>query len=241
MRDEIDILNIRLQELSDHVDIFVIVEANKTFAGQDKSFYAETVISQYSKEIRYVKVVDLPEMINNDRWPLEYYQRNAIMRGLEDMRDDDVVMISDVDEIWDPGVFERIPYCLEQIPYCFEQMPINIYLNLMKSKPSRWFGTLALFGKHLRHETPQQWRLKKDVFKKEGIGGWHFSWIGDSVELQNKMQSCCHVECDNEQFLITLMNQRRDLLNMEIVDINKLPKSIQNNIEYFKQKGLICG
>ncbi len=97
--NELDLLEIRLHELSEKVDYFVIVEADKTFTGIQKEFLIEKNINRYKKfknQIIYIKL-NLPKF--NSAWEAEYFQRNAIIKGLKNCKDEDIIMISDVDEI----------------------------------------------------------------------------------------------------------------------------------------------
>ena len=47
--NEFEILDLRFMTLYDHVDYFVIVEANKTHTGKPKEFHLETKKEQYAK------------------------------------------------------------------------------------------------------------------------------------------------------------------------------------------------
>ncbi|NQU73263.1 MAG: hypothetical protein HQ547_00945, partial [Candidatus Omnitrophica bacterium] len=105
--NEIDLLKIRLEELKDSVDKFVLVEAAKTFAKREKPLYFQEYkheFSEYLDRIVYQMVDDVPKKRLTgwgSRWDREAHQRNCISRAL--MRcncdDDDIILISDVDEI----------------------------------------------------------------------------------------------------------------------------------------------
>ena len=100
--NELDLLELRLNILNDKVDFFVLVEASKTHSGEDKDLIFERNKKRFDRfldKIIHIKIDDMPELINGNRWILENFQRNAIMRGLSDCKDDDVVIISDLDEI----------------------------------------------------------------------------------------------------------------------------------------------
>lgn len=100
--NELDLLEIRLNELDPVVDYFVLVEATKTFSGKQKPLYYNEnrkLFSQFSDRIIHVVVDDMPTVINNNRWPLETFQRKCIWRGLHSCVSNDIVLISDVDEI----------------------------------------------------------------------------------------------------------------------------------------------
>ena len=98
--NEIDLLELRLNELWDVVDVFVIVEAKKTFTGKRKPMCLpdnEERLAKYIHKIRYVVVEDFPDGMSN--WGKEEYQRNAIKKGLSDVLPDDILIFSDLDEI----------------------------------------------------------------------------------------------------------------------------------------------
>src|SRR5262249_13456041 len=102
--NELDILELRLRELSDVVDQFVLVEATTTHSGQDKPLFFEDNKERFSaweSQIVHHVVDDLPRTSN--RWLPENVQRKRIGDALASLRhplgDDDLVLISDVDEI----------------------------------------------------------------------------------------------------------------------------------------------
>ena len=104
--DEDLLLDLRLNILNDFVDFFVIVEGNKTWQNNSKKLKFD--INKYSKfknKIKYIKVEDLPE--GEDPYKRENFQRNSILRGLSNADDEDIIMISDLDEIPNPKVLSN--------------------------------------------------------------------------------------------------------------------------------------
>ncbi len=108
--NELDLLEVRLHELHEIVDRFVIVEANLTFSGNPKPFYfAENrnAFSRYADKIIYVGIEfpedDLRPRLNTRAgdltWAREHFQRNQISRGLTEASPDDLIIVGDVDEI----------------------------------------------------------------------------------------------------------------------------------------------
>jgi len=95
-------LEIRLHELDPLVDQFVVVEATTTFSGEPKPLYFARHRDRFAPfldRIRHVVVEDMPAVTDGNRWPLEIHQRRCIVRGLTGSVDDDIVIISDADEI----------------------------------------------------------------------------------------------------------------------------------------------
>ncbi len=82
--NEIELLELRLKTLSDAVDYFVLVEANKSHAGEDKEFHFENNknrVAEYLDKIIHVKVYDMPG--SDNAWDREGHQRNCIVRGMQ--------------------------------------------------------------------------------------------------------------------------------------------------------------
>ena len=104
--NELDLLEIRLNELDDVVDYFVLVEANRTFQNNHKPYYFDENkerFSQFLPKIIHIKLDKYPlfiPIINPfTPWKLEIYQRNSILQGLKNCEKEDIILISDVDEI----------------------------------------------------------------------------------------------------------------------------------------------
>ena len=107
--DEDLVLDIRLNTLGDTVDKFVIVEATKNHAGEDKKLnFKIQNFKKFQKKINYIIVDDLPLNVKSPKkgWhenhARDQFQRNAIQRGYKGFNDEDLIMISDIDEIPNP-------------------------------------------------------------------------------------------------------------------------------------------
>lgn len=107
---EFELLELRLKSLYNVVDYFVIVEASKTQSGFDKPFFFyenRNRFADYLPKIRNIMLNVNMEIGLND-WSVENGQRNAIMNGLEDTDPEDLIFISDLDEIPDPNIVNRL-------------------------------------------------------------------------------------------------------------------------------------
>ena len=105
--NELEILAIRLNEMSPVVDRFVLVEAKRTYQGQPKPLYYNDnkyLFKQYQKKLIHI-VTDFPDNIPNyypkksAAWRREYFQRDQIALGLKSAKKNDLVIVADVDEI----------------------------------------------------------------------------------------------------------------------------------------------
>lgn len=204
--NEIELLEIRLNELDSVVDKFVIVEATKTHSGVSRELCFnenDERIKPFLNKIIYVPI-DFPEdldinyiknyihlehvKLNPDAWLREIYQRNSILKGLKEANPNDIIMISDVDEIPDKKKIYKIKD--ENKNYAFEQNFYYYYLNVINVS-EKWIGTKITFFKNLA--SPQDLRYSKD-YELVKNGGWHFSYLGGIEKIRNKIDSFAHQE-----------------------------------------------
>lgn len=98
--NEFELLKMRLEELNEVVDYFVIVESVETQRGDSKPLYFNEnrhLFEKYLSKIIHVVVDERhPEM---ELWARENFQRNCIVRGLQNCQPADIIIISDLDEI----------------------------------------------------------------------------------------------------------------------------------------------
>lgn len=146
--NEIELLELRLNLLNEIVDYFVIVEADKTYKNEEKPFNFERNSSFFKKflnKIIYVKMYDLPDIdcsVSREVWDLEFFQRNGIMRGLDGCNREDIVIISDVDEIPNPKILQKIIYGKEAIALQFDKRMLKRIQHFFKW-PKVLFRTLS--------------------------------------------------------------------------------------------------
>ena len=125
--DELEILDIRLNTLNKFVDKFIIVESKTNHQGNEKKVNFN--INQFKKfkdKINYFLIDKIPSYYSS--WEIESYQRNYISNGLNSCEENDVIIISDIDEI--PNL-ERFNFNkMKRKFYSFEQAHFMYKLNL---------------------------------------------------------------------------------------------------------------
>ena len=104
--DEEHILDLRLNILNEFVDFFVFVESTTDHQGKPKKLnFDSKKFKKFNKKIVYIIVDDTAEAIKKPHVGgeslVEQHQRNSIMRGLKKCHDNDLIILSDVDEIPD--------------------------------------------------------------------------------------------------------------------------------------------
>lgn len=107
--NEIDILKIRLNVLKDVVDKVVLSESTTTFSGKSKPLYFEEnkeLFKKFEDKIIHVIVDDTP--MDCDAFKRDSHQKCAVMRGLVEAKEDDIIIFSDVDEIPNPDTLREL-------------------------------------------------------------------------------------------------------------------------------------
>lgn len=211
---ELDLLELRLADLYEKVDHFVIVESNTTFQNTPKPFYFEQNKERYSQwldKIIHIRVDNMPQDPNP--WINERFQRNQIMQGLANANPTDLVIISDVDEIPRAGAVDYMR-ASDQTIFAMRMPIYNFKFNYMKDNPDRYniWGMVArrsVFNdiepdvfRSLRFqfmEAPYQ--FKNDGCEVVEHGGWHFGYLGTDEQLRDKAKSFSHSEVNRPEFL----------------------------------------
>ena len=127
--NEDQMLDLRLSHLNKYVKKFVIVEAKYTHQGNLKNnFLNLDNFQKYKDKIIHLLIENFPKNYSN--WERENYQRNYIANGLNTLLDDDLVMISDIDEI--PNL-NKINKSISNRYTVFQQRNFSYKINLINS------------------------------------------------------------------------------------------------------------
>jgi len=257
--NEFELLELRLRELYDHVDYFVLVEGNRTFQNQPKPMhYIENQerYAPWADKIRHVAVVDMPD--GNNAWTREEYQRNAINLGIGDAESDDIVMIGDADEIPRPETVQRLRTSRSSV-WGFRMPLFNFKYNYMmvtQDLYSVWSGAVR---KHTL-TAPEDFRRMRHALNgfplnyNDGTveivehAGWHFTYLGAEDFARSKIQSFAHDETNRPEILdqIDIDDSIRRGVGIVRTDENYqftpiavddyLPKTIINNVDEYNEQ-----
>ena len=251
--NELDILELRLNVLNDVVDKFILVEASKTQSKLDKIFYFEQNKERYAKfldKIIHIKIDNYPE---ENGWAMENYQRNCIQRGLEklNLTINDIIAISDVDEIWNPVIIKDLDNLLDQYKFLSVDMDYFVFYLNLATVDKRWIGTIFTKFQHLNAYSPQSLRNIKDHVIYIKNSGWHFGYQGGKEIVYQKYLSCIEPLNKNllptkEKFFEEFDNRIKDggsfifsdslsdeSIKLKKIDNSLLPKFINENKEKY--------
>jgi len=207
--NEFEILDIRLHELESCVDKFVLVEASKTHQGRDKPLYFDKnkqMFHNYLDKIIHIIVEDSPEL-SPKGWNIEFFQRDCIMRGLVGCGEDDIIILSDVDEIPRSTVIKNLNFSdMKGMFYTLEQRLHLYYLNTYFENIV-WNGSCITNYGTLQNRSPQLFRdwvrdlrpKDMEIELKIKNGGWHFTYLSSIEKMQEKIAGFSHSEFDNKE------------------------------------------
>lgn len=190
---ELDLLEARLRLLEGVVDRFVLCEAPFTFRGKPKALaFAESGERFARWRDRIIPLV-YPGPPDDDPWQNEWKQRDFLATALAGCAPEDLILLSDCDEIPDPrnvGVAPRTKLVLGH-----RQRMSTGYVNRINPEP--WIGTRSILYRSLaRYPNLRSLRFLQTQDMDIVEGGWHFSSFGGAEVMRAKMTSYAHSEFD---------------------------------------------
>ena len=236
--NELDILELRLEMLGGVVDRFVLSESTKTHTGHDKPLHFSDNRGRFAKYLdRIVHVVVRDNPSDPDPWVRERFQREQLMTGLVDCKADDVILISDLDEIPDPALI--VSLAGQSGVTVFEQHNCCYFMNLTMSY---WHGTRALRYDELKAMGPNAARQSAGRILPRA--GWHFSYLGGTDTVLKKLSNTAHQEYNTEHFsdrdrVAAAIETGSDLFSRtagrgRLLQLTALPKAVQADPERFR-------
>lgn len=195
--DELDLLECRLRELEDIPLKHVLAEAPVTHTGIPKPFwYAENKerFSAWEDKIIHVmlteddasQVTGIPSLSGRQEISVQraVTHRRCLSRGIENAEPDDLILLSDVDEIPRREVFsEPVPGGL-----ALEMSFHNFAVDWLHPLP--WCGTVTSLAKDITDL--EDLRNMRNLFPRIRHAGWHFSWLGGPEGIKRKAAATSH-------------------------------------------------
>ena len=198
--NEKELLELRIETLYDHVDGFLITDANHTHRGEPKEFTCVDTLRELGIPEEKVQVlhVELPTFEEAaDPWVRERGQRDALSVGLFQLPEDTFFICSDCDEIANPEKLDEVKQAVLDYPDKIVRLSMSMHYgradkqlqsptekSLIRCgtastvKQLKDFGTLS----SLRASTNNHYVGDRDA-------GWHLSWMGDADKRRTKLRS----------------------------------------------------
>jgi len=194
---ELDLLEVRLNELDDSVDRFFIIESNRTFTGRPKPLiFSENRgrFSRFDHKIIYEPLLGSPaDPETEDPWVWEAHQRDAmsaLLRShLPSTPRPPLVLFSDVDEIPAAHTIRLLKGCAFVGPLHL-QMRTYMYSFEWPTGLSSWRAQV-----HEWDEATTYYRHSMASDNALADAGWHCSYCFRSLaEFSEKMQGFSHAD-----------------------------------------------
>lgn len=270
--NELDILEVRLNELYNVVDRFVLVEATETFQGNPKPLYFSENrgrFKAFADKITHIVVEfparDLRGHVStspmDENWAREHYQRDQIARGLVDATPDDLIIVSDVDEIvkaealkeavasrskneltvflmaffWGTPAHRNTTAVWDKGSrmVAYRQFTSGQRLRRTRIQASRSFGNGALGRLHTRLWNWHNTGINAPI-RTVDDAGWHITSFGDWQSYRDKISAYSHSEFLGGELYESQSKFEERLQNLSSnVSMMDLPLFIQNNPERF--------
>ena len=220
--DEDLLLDLRLHSLDKFVKKFVITEATYTHNGTKKKLNFDIKkFKKFENKINYIIVDNQPKNILDlsdkdtkeergeklilNGMARDYFQRENLFQGIGEASSDDLILISDLDEI--PNLSKLDFNSIKNNIIIFEQKMFYYKLNLFY-KDYKWQGTKGVRRKNfispqwlrnIKGKKYPSWRIDILFSKKKYSnllyikdGGWHFTCLRTPEELEKKLLNFAH-------------------------------------------------
>jgi beta-1,4-mannosyl-glycoprotein beta-1,4-N-acetylglucosaminyltransferase len=170
------------------VDRFVVIQATHTFSG----------IKRQVPPLTHPKVLLVePDEVFQNPWDTEAAHRNAGLRGLVGLVNNDVVLVSDVDEIPDRDLIPRFAAALHRHPVLTLEQKFYYY-NFNWRKPTMWRNAYVTTFGQLRSVSMQNLRRSGHPIVPDA--GWHMSYADSAEKIREKIESFSHQELNTPRF-----------------------------------------
>lgn len=255
--NELTLLDLRLNILNDYVDEFVLVEATRSHQNKPKPLFYQQNKHMFDKFNHKIKHVIIDKFPDHTYWSHETYQRDYIGRCLDHCNDEDIIFVSDLDEIWNPkSIIPLLKDIKNDSIYRWQSLVCYFYYNLI-AWPHNWVQPMFMKYSFLKELQRNGYAISVDILRgqtqsnkqqisniiTEGLMGWHFSYMEDPIY---KLQNFLHSEYSSmslEELQSSIANgvnpfhkhcQMRPVLQNKLSQF--LPEYILKNLDKYKSK-----
>jgi len=229
--DELELLQLRLRLLNNVADRFVLVESERTLAGNPKPLHFSNNKKQFDPFL--ARIIHVVAPFNNlPAWEYEYFLRNNIKTALTGCNPDDIIVISDADEMVNLEAVLSIPRL--QLP-AIAELPMNYYFFNQRTNANFRVNLIApwsfLADKDLGPRNEQYPAYAKTIISSKTIcTGWHFSYLyGFDIEkYQQKIKAFSHQELNTPFYLNPGRIRRCVLLGIDVFERPQMRLWIDN-------------
>lgn len=270
---EEELLKIRLNHHNSFVDKFVILESTYTYMGQAKPIYFQEIKNKEWLQPFLGKIIHLiHDLYPYDvGWKYEIEQRNELLQIVQFLYDDDIIIYTDCDEILRNE--QVIKSAIGTYKYYDGLIKLDMelhwyYMNCIIDPNSEFQNDYSMekcfnkrwhMGKICRRKDLIKFKNNLYAIRQQCIetperlptivnAGWHFSNLGEPLNIYNKLNSFSHAEELNSKYKITpaLIKKRKNKLmdplgrNVKFIKTKlDVPQYVLDNLNYYKCEGYI--
>ena len=244
-------LDVRFNILNEHVDKFIITESKFSHSGKEKPLnFNINNFPKFKDKIQYLVIENEPDGINKNDNSSAVKRMNSLLRinqsydfmmnAIKDTSDDDLICLSDNDEIpnFNSEKFKKSNKEIFIFKQLFFYYKFNLFYDLMP-----WYGTKACKKKklvslswlrNLKNKKYPWWRIDTYFSKTKQTniqivddGGWHFTNLKTAEEIHKKLSNFGHHnEFDDSNLTI---DDIQACIDNKIVNYNHLADKSDNN------------
>jgi hypothetical protein len=205
--NELELLDARFHEGDGIVDKWVIIESPETFTGNPKPLhFAEAKeFGRFSNYLdRVIHVTALSQEPDDDPWEKEAAQRDALLDVLPQFDDDDLIVLSDGDELTRRYAWREIRQRTASGGSVSLHKP-TWYYTLTWALPDTGPDVTSYRSKAAKVSTLREYGLASDwandlSFPVVQNSGWHLSYLGGPTRLLEKLRSFSHQEINTPEW-----------------------------------------
>ncbi len=196
--EELALLDIRLHEMADWVDHFVVVEAAETFTGIPKPLhFAENRarFEAFSSKILHVTIDRFPDFIDTP-WAREFYQRDFAISALHNICGaKDIMLLTDADEIIDRRVLKLFGGEISSLSMQLFKYFLN-YTPTKENSARKNRGGVICKARTLQNFGSSYLRAGLNRYNKDWYAipdaGWHFTSVNSAAAVSRKFRGYSH-------------------------------------------------
>ena len=232
-------LELRLQILGCMVDQFIITEAPTTFSGRDKALTFDIEkFKPWKDKIKYfvidenysqeeIAAARASKYTNGDpRWMHEFMQKESIKKAMTHLKDEDICIVGDVDEIYDTTIL-----------YLGKKLKLHVYAYYLNMRSSEEFwGPICYRYKDIKDACLNE--LRNSSPRTEEYAGWHFTNQGGVDALMKKIGDNYNIGLLNDSLFPSVSERygKIDYIGRDFklwVDESEWPTYLKNNREKY--------
>jgi len=188
---ELTLLEIRLSTLDPVVDFFVIAESPWLRSGEAKPLYYREARDEYpfnKYKHKIIHVVEQRPPVSN-RQVMEWRQKNIVSAGIKDCLPDDLIFVSDADEIWRPEIIDDVVKQTKKGPVYLDHQLYYYFFNNRITNSSKYSSNVAFACRYRNFTKVKHIRRKWKSLHRIKNSGWHYAYLMSPEGIREKIRA----------------------------------------------------